>query len=42
MHEGLKAKREDYIWYSGYQEAVIRNFHRNYDKALGISEVDQG
>ncbi len=42
VHEGLKAKRQPYIWYSGYQEAVIRNFHRNYDKALGLNEVDQG
>ena len=40
VHEGLKAKRQPYVWYSGYQEAVIRNFHKNYDAALGISEVE--
>ena len=39
VQEGLKAKRQPYVWYSGYQEAVIRNFHKNYDAALGISEV---
>ncbi len=37
---GLKTKQPDYIWYSGYQELVIRNFHRNYEKALGLSEED--
>jgi phenylpropionate dioxygenase-like ring-hydroxylating dioxygenase large terminal subunit len=35
---GLKTKQPDYIWYSGYQESMIRNFHRNYEKALGLSE----
>lgn len=37
---GLKTKQPDYIWYSGYQESIIRNFHRNYEKALGLSEEE--
>ena len=36
VQEGLKAKRQPYVWYSGYQESIIRNFHRNYEKALGL------
>ena len=35
---GLKAKQPPYIWYSAYQESKIRNFHRNYNNAMGISE----
>lgn len=39
IHKGLKAKREDYVWFSSYQEGKIRNFHRNYERALGIAET---
>jgi phenylpropionate dioxygenase-like ring-hydroxylating dioxygenase large terminal subunit len=35
---GLKTKEPPYIWLSGYQESIIRNFHRNYERALGLSE----
>jgi phenylpropionate dioxygenase-like ring-hydroxylating dioxygenase large terminal subunit len=40
VHEGLKTKQPDHIWYSGYQESIIRNFHQNYEKALGLTEDD--
>ena len=36
VQKGLKAKNPPYIWYGAYQEAKIRNFHANYEKALGI------
>jgi len=36
---GLKAKQPPYVWYSSYQEGKIRNFHRNYDRALGLSDA---
>lgn len=36
VHAGLKAKQPPYIWYSAYQEGKIRNFHRNYEKAMGL------
>ena len=35
VQAGLKTKHPPYVWYSAYQEGKIRNFHRNYDKALG-------
>jgi phenylpropionate dioxygenase-like ring-hydroxylating dioxygenase large terminal subunit len=38
VQAGLKIKQPPYIWYSAYQESIIRNFHRNYDKALGLTE----
>ena len=38
VHLGLKTKQPPYVWYSGYQEAAIRNFHRNYERALGLGE----
>ena len=38
VHQGLKTKQPDYVWYSAYQESIIRNFHKNYEKALGLSE----
>ena len=34
---GLKTKQPDHIWYSAYQESIIRNFHRNYERTLGLS-----
>ena len=40
VHIGLKAKMPDTIWYSAYQESIIRNFHKNYEHALGITEDD--
>ncbi len=36
VHAGLKTKQPAYVWYSQYQESIIRNFHRNYEKALGL------
>ena len=38
VQRGLKAKNPPFIWYSSYQEMKIRNFHRNYEKALGIAD----
>ena len=37
VHRGLKTKHPPYIWYSSYQEGVIRNWHRNYDRWLGLN-----
>lgn len=37
VHRGLKAKNPPYVWYSAYQESKIRNFHENYERALGIA-----
>jgi phenylpropionate dioxygenase-like ring-hydroxylating dioxygenase large terminal subunit len=36
VQAGLKTKQPPQIWYSAYQEGKIRNFHRNYDAALGL------
>jgi len=38
VQRGLKAKAPAYIWFSGYQEQKIRNFHINYERALGIAD----
>ena len=38
VQRGLKAKVPPYVWLSAYQEKKIRNFHRNYERALGIAE----
>jgi phenylpropionate dioxygenase-like ring-hydroxylating dioxygenase large terminal subunit len=38
VQAGLKAKSPPHVWYSSYQEGKIRNFHRNYDRALGLKE----
>jgi phenylpropionate dioxygenase-like ring-hydroxylating dioxygenase large terminal subunit len=38
VHIGLKAKTPDHIWYSSYQESIIRNFHNLYEKALGLGD----
>lgn len=40
VQAGLKTKQPPYVWYSAYQEGKIRNFHRNYDRALGLSADD--
>ena len=36
VHAGLKTKQPPYVILSGYQEGMIRNFQRNYEKALGL------
>ncbi len=38
VHEGLKSKQPAYVWYSNYQESIIRNFHHIYEKTLGLDE----
>lgn len=38
VQRGLKAKNPPYVWYSAYQEGKIRNFHQNYERALGIPD----
>lgn len=40
--KGIKAKQPPDVWYSAYQESKIRNFHRNYDKAMGSTGVSEG
>jgi phenylpropionate dioxygenase-like ring-hydroxylating dioxygenase large terminal subunit len=40
VQRGLKSKQPDYVWYSAYQESVIRNFHANYERALGLTTDD--
>jgi len=41
IQKGLKAKQPPHVWYSAYQEGKIRNFHRNYERALGIEGSEQ-
>ena len=38
VQKGLKTKQPPYVWTSGYQESIIRNFHRIYDERLGLGE----
>lgn len=38
VQTGLKSKNPPHIWYSAYQESIIRNFHNLYEKALGLAE----
>jgi hypothetical protein len=38
LQAGVKLKQPPYIWFSAYQEGKIRNFHRNYDRALGLED----
>jgi phenylpropionate dioxygenase-like ring-hydroxylating dioxygenase large terminal subunit len=38
VQRGVKAKAPPYVWYSNYQEMKIRNFHQNYEKALGLND----
>jgi hypothetical protein len=40
VHAGLKAKQPPHIWYSAYQEGKIRNFHRNYERWMGLEPGD--
>ncbi len=42
VQKGLKAKNPPYIWYSAYQEGKIKNFHANYERALGIADETPG
>jgi nitrite reductase/ring-hydroxylating ferredoxin subunit len=36
VYRGLKTKQPPTVWFSGYQESVIRNFHRIYEERLGL------
>lgn len=38
VQAGLKTKQPPHVWYSAYQESVIRSFHRNYERMLGLDE----
>jgi phenylpropionate dioxygenase-like ring-hydroxylating dioxygenase large terminal subunit len=38
VQKGLKAKQPEYVWYSSYAEGKIRNFHKNYNRKLGLKE----
>ncbi len=38
VHAGVKTKQPPYVIFSAYQEGIIRNFHRNYERALGLSD----
>ncbi|MEZ5743207.1 MAG: aromatic ring-hydroxylating dioxygenase subunit alpha [Sphingomonadaceae bacterium] len=38
VHRGLKAKSQPYVWISGYQESMIRAWHNNYARRLGLGE----
>lgn len=38
VQAGLKAKSQPWVWMSGYQESIIRAFHRNYAERLGLGE----
>ena len=39
VQQGLKTKQPDHVWYSAYQESIIRNFHQIYDRVLGLEEI---
>jgi hypothetical protein len=36
VQSGLKTKKQPYVWVSSYQESIIRAFHRNYARRLGL------
>lgn len=38
VQEGLKAKKNGYVWTSAYQESMIRAFHDHYDRYMGLDE----
>lgn len=40
IQAGLKTKQPPYTWYSAYQEGKIRNFHKNYEKWMGLAESE--
>lgn len=42
LQAGVRGKTPPYIWYSSYQEGKIRNFHRNYDRWLGLDDPKAG
>jgi phenylpropionate dioxygenase-like ring-hydroxylating dioxygenase large terminal subunit len=42
VHAGMKAKQPPYVWVSGYQESVIRNFHKLYEEYLGLTDEECG
>jgi phenylpropionate dioxygenase-like ring-hydroxylating dioxygenase large terminal subunit len=39
VHIGLKTKQPPYIWFSEYQESVIRNFHRIYENKIDSDNI---
>jgi phenylpropionate dioxygenase-like ring-hydroxylating dioxygenase large terminal subunit len=36
VYRGMKTKQPPSVWLAGYQESVIRNFHRIYEERLGL------
>ncbi len=38
VQEGLKAKKNGYVWTSAYQESMVRAFHDHYDRYMGLDE----
>jgi phenylpropionate dioxygenase-like ring-hydroxylating dioxygenase large terminal subunit len=36
IQAGVKTRHPPHVWYSAYQEGKIRNFHRNYDRLMGL------
>jgi len=38
VQQGLKAKRDKFVWFSAYQESMIRAFHGNYDRYMGLDD----
>jgi hypothetical protein len=38
VHRGLKAKSPPHVWLGAYQDGKIRNFHQNYERALGLAD----
>ena len=39
VQAGMKTKQPPYVWCSAYQEGKIRNFHKNYDKWMGLEDI---
>jgi len=38
VHKGLKTKQPPHVWLSGYQEAILRAWHDNYARRLGLKD----
>jgi hypothetical protein len=38
-HTGLKIKQPPHVILSAYQGSIVRNFHDNYDRALGLNDL---
>ena len=38
VQKGLRTKVPEHLWYSTYQESIIRNFHTIYERKLGLSD----